>query len=70
LAFWGELEMATKDAIETALQTFEKQMGAKEFKLSLAEYVKLLQLKQELAEDEIREIRVSWVETADKSSDQ
>lgn len=62
--------MATKDAIETALQTFEQQMKEKAFKLSLAEYVKLLQLKQELSEDEVTEVRVTWVETADKSSDQ
>ncbi len=62
--------MATKEAIEAALQKFEERMKDPNFKLSLAEYVKLLQLRQELAEEDIREIKVSWVETADKSSDQ
>ncbi len=62
--------MATKEAIETALQQFEDRMKEPNFKLSLAEYVKLLQLRQELAEEDIREIKVSWVETADKSNDQ
>jgi hypothetical protein len=62
--------MATKQAIQSALEAFEAQMQEAGFKLSLAEYVKLLQLKQELADDDIREIKVSWVETADKSSGQ
>lgn len=62
--------MATKQAIEAALETFEKGMQEAGFKLSLAEYVKLLQLKQELAEDETREITVSWVETAEQSNEQ
>lgn len=62
--------MATKDAIKAALDQFENQMHKPDFKLSLAEYVKLLQLKQELAEDEIKEIEVSWVETAERSNDQ
>jgi hypothetical protein len=59
--------MATRDAIQTALKRFEEEMKADGFKLTLSEYVKLLQLKQDLADDEIREVKVSWVETAEPS---
>jgi hypothetical protein len=62
--------MATKDAIQTALNRFEEEMKADGFKLTLPEYVKLLQLKQDLTDDEIREVKVSWVETAEPSSEQ
>jgi hypothetical protein len=62
--------MATKEAIKAALQNFETQMNKPGFKLSLAEYVKLLQLKQEMAEDDVKEIEVSWVETAEKSNEE
>jgi hypothetical protein len=56
--------MATKDAIEKALTTFEKnlQNEAEAKKLTMAEYIKLLQLSQELAEDEPKEIKVEWIE--------
>lgn len=60
--------MASKKAIDVALQKFETEMENGGMKLSLAEYVKLLQLRQDLADDDIREIKVSWVETEDKSS--
>lgn len=60
--------MATKDAIQTALEKFEKKLTDDNVSISMAEYVKLLQLAQELGEDEPKEIKVEWVE-APKSTE-
>jgi hypothetical protein len=54
--------MATRDAIEAALREFEEKLSKKEVSISTAEYMKLLQLSQELAEEEPKEIKVEWVE--------
>lgn len=60
--------MATKDAIHTALEAFESTMAENGKKLTMAEYIKLLQLSQELADEEPKEIKVEWVE-APKSTE-
>jgi len=55
--------MATKDAIKHALEAFELGLTDTEArKLSMAEYIKLLQISQELPEDEPKEIKVEWIE--------
>jgi hypothetical protein len=54
--------MATKDAIQAALDGFEEKLTNKQVSISMAEYMKLLQLSQELAEDEPKEIKVEWIE--------
>jgi hypothetical protein len=65
----GKEKMATRDAIRQALQAFEKGLtDAEAKKLTMAEYIKLLQLSQELAEDEPKEIKVEWIE-APKSAE-
>ena len=59
--------MATKDAIKAALDQFENQMHKPDFKLSLAEYLKLLQIEEELDQESPKEIKVTWVEPETKS---
>ncbi len=52
-----------KQAIKNALSTFEaKLMQEDAGDITLAEYVKLLQISQELAENTPKEVTVSWVE--------
>jgi hypothetical protein len=53
----------TRSAIQKALDAFEAHLREEGTKLSMAEYIKLLQLSQELADDEPKEITVRWVET-------
>ncbi len=48
--------------IDTMIQQFEKKIQSEEVKMSLADYLKLVQLREELKEEEPREIRVTWVE--------
>jgi hypothetical protein len=42
------------------LEKFEKEMDAK--KLSWGDYIRLMQLQKDLEEDDVREIKVTWVE--------
>jgi hypothetical protein len=46
------------------LEKVEKQLtGSGEVKVTLADYVRLVQLKRELDEEEPKEIRVTWKDT-------
>lgn len=40
-----------------------KLIGDQEVKITLADYIRLVQLKKELDEDEPKEIRVTWKDT-------
>ena len=52
-----------KQAIKNALSTFEaKLMSEETCDITLSEYVKLLQISQELAESTPKEVTVSWVD--------
>ena len=46
------------------LQKLEEQMGGGEVKASLGDYIRLVQLHKELAEEAPREIKVTWVDPA------
>ena len=63
---WKEIRdrMKIAELLGKAMENFEK--GVK-FNPTLSEYLKLVQLEKEFAEEEIREIRVSWVEPGEKS---
>jgi len=45
-----------------AIKGFEKKLDAQDFKPSLAEYLKLLQMGKEMEEQEPKEIKVTWVD--------
>ena len=62
--------MPTKEAIQSAIEKFEQRMMQEKMDLTLAEYVKLLQISQELIEEGPKEIKVSWVETEPKSNEE
>ncbi len=52
------------DLVSRALEAFEKRLEGEDFKPTLAEYLKLLQVEKEVAEEVEgpREITVTWVE--------
>lgn len=61
--------MATKKAIKVTLKKFEEEMESKKVDLTMAEYLKLLQVAQELTtEKRPKEIKVSWVDPAEPSN--
>jgi hypothetical protein len=55
--------------IEELLQKIEEKLKDGHGKATLADYLKLVQLRQELEDAEPREIRVTWVEPERKDSD-
>lgn len=62
---WGEVKdkMRIAELLTKAADSFAPETGeGQQFKPSLAEYLKLVQLEKEFQEDEIREIKVKWVE--------
>lgn len=48
--------------VKKLLKNVEKKLGGEDVKATLGDYIRLVQLQQELEEDEPRDITVSWVE--------
>jgi len=66
---WNEVKerVRVSEALETAIKAVEAKINAKDFKPTMAEYLKLIQMEKELKQDDTKEIRVTWVEPAVKS---
>ena len=56
------------ETLERAIKSVEERIQAKEFKPTIAEFLKLVQLSKELAQDDVKEITVTWIEPAVTSS--
>ncbi|MBZ5581818.1 MAG: hypothetical protein LAQ30_06365 [Acidobacteriia bacterium] len=54
--------------VKKALKSFEKRLASDDLKLTTAEYLKLLQMEQELEQESPKAIEVTWVEA--KESDE
>jgi hypothetical protein len=61
---WKQIREKVRVArlLELAIGKMEARLKDDDFKPSIGDYVKLLQLEQELSQDETKEIRVTWVE--------
>jgi hypothetical protein len=64
---WEEMKskMRIAELLEKAADSF---VGAKpngEFKPTLAEYLKLVQLEREFEEEDLREVKVTWVDPSE-----
>lgn len=62
-------KLRVSQLLAKAIEGFESRMNAQDFKPSVAEYIKLLQMEQELGatEDKPKEIKVTWVDPPAKS---
>ena len=56
------------ETLDRAIKSVEERIQANDFKPTIAEFLKLVQLSKELAQDDGKEIRVTWVEPAAASS--
>jgi hypothetical protein len=68
---WGEVskKIRVNELLERTLNEFERKITGSKYEPTVAEYVKLLQLGQEIGqEDEPKEIKVTWV-SPDATSD-
>jgi hypothetical protein len=50
-----------------AVKKMEEKLTAEEFKPSLGDFLKLVQMEKELGQETAKEIKVTWVETAEES---
>ena len=56
------LRVRISDLLDKAIVGIEDWINAKDFKPTMGDYLKLLQMEIELEQEEIREIKVTWVE--------
>ena len=49
--------------VEELIEKVERNLAKNDVKATVADYIRLVQLKKELEEDEPRDIEVKWVET-------
>jgi len=50
------------ELLEASITKLEERFRDKDFKPTIADYLKLLQLERDFEQDEIKEIKVTWVE--------
>ena len=51
-----------QEILAKAIEGFEKRINEGDFKPTVAEYLKLLQLEQETAQETAKEIKVTWID--------
>ena len=56
------LRIRVADLLGKAITGIESRFSAKDYKPTVADYLKLLQMEIELEREEIKEIKVTWVE--------
>ena len=66
---WAEVskKLRVGGILEKVIATMETRLAAEEFKPSLTDYLKLVQLEKEVGDEEIKEIKVTWVEPVEST---
>ena len=63
------LRVRLSDLLDKAIEGIEERFKAKDFKPTMADYLKLLQMEIELEQEDTREIKVTWVEPTPSDSE-
>jgi hypothetical protein len=68
---WTEVrnKLRVGKVLTSVITTMENKLKADEFKPSLADYLKLVQMEKEIGEEETKEIKVTWVEPVKPSTE-
>jgi hypothetical protein len=68
---WAEVrnKLRVGGVLETVIKQMEGKLKEPEFKPSLADFLKLVQMEKELEEETPKEIKVTWVEPAGSSTE-
>jgi hypothetical protein len=56
------LRIRIADLLGKAIKGIEGRFADKDFKPTMGDYLKLLQMEIELKQEEVREVKVTWVE--------
>ena len=68
---WTEVrnKLRVNKVLENVISKMEARLKTDEFKPSLADYIKLVQMEKEIGEEEPKEIKVTWVEPVKPSTE-
>jgi hypothetical protein len=68
---WTEVKnkLRVGKVLEGVITKMEGKLATEEFKPSLADYLKLVQMEKEIGEEETKEIKVTWVEPVKPSTE-
>jgi hypothetical protein len=63
---WNEVKekIRISNLLEKTIKAFEKRIDTPDFKPTIAEYLKLVQLEQESEQETPKEIKVTWIDPA------
>jgi hypothetical protein len=56
------------EVVDELIEQVEKKLGGNDVKVTLADYIRLVQLRKELEEETPKEIKVTWIERDPESS--
>ena len=61
---WKEMKekIRVSELLTKAIEKFEVRLGESEFKPTVAEFLKLVQLEQEFEQETAKEIKVTWID--------
>ena len=68
---WTEVrnKLRVGEVLTSVVQKIEGKLKETEFKPSLADFLRLVQLEKEIGEEEPKEIKVTWVEPVQPSTE-
>ena len=66
---WPEVKgrIRVGESLRKVLAKMEAEMSKEEFRTTMADYLKLVQLEKDFDDNEAKEIRVTWVESTETS---
>ena len=56
------------ELVEKAIESMEHKLAASDVKATFGDFIRLLQLQKELQVEQPREIKVTWIDPAEKES--
>jgi hypothetical protein len=61
---WKEIKekIRVSNLLGKVIQKFEQRVTEQDFKPTIAEYLKLVQLEQEAEQEDAKEIKVTWID--------
>jgi hypothetical protein len=63
-------KLRISESLAKTIEQIEKRISADDFKPTVGDYVKLLQIEKDLEEETPKEITVTWVEPAPESKEE
>ncbi|MCX6633373.1 MAG: hypothetical protein NTW28_37740 [Candidatus Solibacter sp.] len=68
---WAEVrnKLRVSGVLTDVIKKMEEKLKTEEFKASVADYLKLVQMEKDIDDEETKEIKVTWVEPVRSSTE-